>query len=350
MAGPAHVNQRQLRAAYTRQPDAEDFQSRKLVVTRPRIRLVAVDPEDRSRVDDHKRRACGKTDYGSLHAAILYNQAGVPFAGDAYDVGGYERDEVKFGFNIAINAKKQRAAVAALADHPKTDRRHCAEIIGAIKRRRRPIEQHFCSDAGVRLMRIDSQLILSALRAVNDNGDPALPVHDSLIVPARCANRTAGKMVGCFEQTIGRASPCRVGIQQPERYNQMRAGLVPNRKRRCCQRRSGAPTRGTGPLRLAAGGSDPRWHCWRGKPWLAIRQQNYAASKWSQLERQLILGQRPSPIASVPRRASISVFFHDNQFRLGNRVKSSLPGIHPHLRLPSVARQVIALSRVGLIS
>jgi hypothetical protein len=207
MAGPAHVNQRQLRAAYTRQPDAEDFQSRKLVVTRPRIRLVAVDPEDRSRVNDHKRRACGKADHGSLHAAILYNQAGVPFAGDAYDVGGYERDEVKFGFNIAINAKKQRAAVAALADHLKTDRRHCADMIGAIKRRRRPIEQHFCSDAGVRLMRIDSELILSALRAVNDNGDPALPVHDALIVSKRCANQAAEKMVEFFEWIGKRAVP-----------------------------------------------------------------------------------------------------------------------------------------------
>jgi hypothetical protein len=153
-------------------------------------------------------------DYGSLHAAILYNQAGVPFAGDAYDVDGFERNEVKLGFNIAINAKNWPAAVAALADHLKTDRRHCAEIIGAIQRRHRPIKRHFCSDAGVRLMRIDSELILSALRAVNDNGDPALPVHDSLIVPARCANQTAAKMVESFEQIVGRVSPCRVKIKR----------------------------------------------------------------------------------------------------------------------------------------
>jgi hypothetical protein len=31
--------------------------------------------------------------------------------------------------------------------------------------------------------------------------------------------------------------------------------MVPNRKRRCYQRRSGAPTRGTGPLRLALAGA-----------------------------------------------------------------------------------------------
>src|SRR5258708_10441490 len=44
------------------------------------------------------------------------------------------------------------------------------------------------------------------------------------------------------------------------------------------------------PTSTGAGGSDPLWLCWRGKPWLAIRWPGYAAFKRSQLERQLILG------------------------------------------------------------
>src|SRR5260370_907252 len=56
------------------------------------------------------------------------------------------------------------------------------------------------------------------------------------------------------------------------------------------------------PTSTGAGGSDPLWLCWRGKPWLAIRWRGYAASKWSQLERQLILGQRLSPIATLQHR------------------------------------------------
>src|SRR6266403_3473569 len=52
------------------------------------------------------------------------------------------------------------------------------------------------------------------------------------------------------------------------------------------------------PTSTGAGGSDPLWLCWRGKPWLAIRWRGYAASKWSQLERQLILGPRLSPVAT----------------------------------------------------
>src|SRR3979409_178887 len=56
------------------------------------------------------------------------------------------------------------------------------------------------------------------------------------------------------------------------------------------------------PTSTGAGGSDPLWLCWRGKPWLAIRWRGYAASKWSQLERQLIVGQRLSPIATSQYR------------------------------------------------
>ena len=56
------------------------------------------------------------------------------------------------------------------------------------------------------------------------------------------------------------------------------------------------------PTSTGTGGSDPLWLCWRGKPWLAIRWRGYAALKWSQLERQLILGRRLSPIATSQHR------------------------------------------------
>ena len=154
-----------------------------------------------------------EADYKSLHPTILYNEAGIRFSGDPYDVDGFERSDIKLGFVIAINAKNMPAAIAALADHLGTDRRHASNVIAAIKRRHKPIEKQFCSDAGVRLMRTDSELILTAMRAINDNGEPALPVHDSLIVPARCATQTTAKMVEVFEKIVGRVNPCSVNIK-----------------------------------------------------------------------------------------------------------------------------------------
>ncbi len=120
--------------------------------------------------------------------------------------------------------KHTAAAVAALAYHLGKERGHCASIIEAIQRRHKPILQQFCSDAGVRLMRIDSELILSALRGMHDAGHPAPPVHDALIVPARCAFQAADLMVQSFEKNVGRASPCTVKIKR-QNVLQMEEGL-----------------------------------------------------------------------------------------------------------------------------
>ena len=154
-----------------------------------------------------------EADYSALHASILYSEAKMKFAGDPYDIDGFDRPEVKLGFNIAINAKNERAAIAALAEHLGVDRHHAARVIAAIRHRHQPIERHFCSDAGVRLMRIDSELILTALKGLNAAGNAALPVHDALLVPARCVNLARAKMVESFEQIVGRINPCQIKIK-----------------------------------------------------------------------------------------------------------------------------------------
>src|SRR6202043_1281090 len=60
------------------------------------------------------------------------------------------------------------------------------------------------------------------------------------------------------------------------------------------------------PTSTGTGGREPLSPCWPGKPWLAIRWRGYAAFKWSQLERQLILGQRLSPIATSQHRPTLA--------------------------------------------
>jgi hypothetical protein len=157
--------------------------------------------------------ATAEADYTALHASILYGERGLRFLGDAYDVGDFPRDHVKLGFNIAVNARNQRAAMSALADDAGMSRANAAQLLAAIKKRHKPISEAFCSDAGVRLMRVDSELILGALRASNDAGFGALPVHDSLITPARFIDRAAEKMVESFETLVGRVNPCQIKIK-----------------------------------------------------------------------------------------------------------------------------------------
>jgi hypothetical protein len=154
-----------------------------------------------------------EADYAALHVSILYGERGIRFHGDAYAVDDFPRDQIKLGFNIAVNARNKRAAVGALANDAGISRANAAQLLAAIEKRHKPIGEAFCSDAGVRLMRIDSELILGALRASNKDGIPALPVHDSLIAPARFINLAAEKMVEAFETLVGRANPCQVKIK-----------------------------------------------------------------------------------------------------------------------------------------
>jgi hypothetical protein len=157
--------------------------------------------------------ATAVADYTALHAAILYNEHGQKFVGDPYDVGKFRRDHIKAGFNIAVNAPNRTSAVYALADRIGRSRSDASQILTAIDKRHQPISNAFCSDAGVRLMRIDSELILRALKASNDDGIPALPVHDALIAPIQSIDRVAENMVEAFETLIGRVNPCQIKIK-----------------------------------------------------------------------------------------------------------------------------------------
>lgn len=155
-----------------------------------------------------------EADYTALHASILYSERGIKFLGDAYDIDNFPRDQIKLGFNIALNARNKRAALGALAHDAGMSRANAAQLLVAIEKRHKEISEAFCSDAGVRLMRIDSELILGALGASNGDGIPALPVHDALIAPAHSIDRAAEKMFESFEKTVGRINPCQIKIKE----------------------------------------------------------------------------------------------------------------------------------------
>jgi hypothetical protein len=153
-----------------------------------------------------------EADYSAMHATILYNMVGVRFIGDPYDLAGYDRDEAKLAFNIALNAANKWVAVGALANRLGKDNIYCADLLRAIRAKHKPIEHYFCADAGISLMNADSELILSATKAVNATGDVALPVHDALVIPSRIAGLAQAKMVESFERKFGCLSPCKVKV------------------------------------------------------------------------------------------------------------------------------------------
>jgi hypothetical protein len=153
-------------------------------------------------------------DFAQLHAQIIYALRGIPLNGDAYETGDFSREEGKLAFNIAINAKSHLSAVTAIMHHLKLERRPAARLLKAITRKHRAVAEVFCSDAGVAMMRIDGDITVDAMLRCTAKGIAALPVHDSIIVPARYADQTAEIMAGAFAARFPNASPCKVRVKQ----------------------------------------------------------------------------------------------------------------------------------------
>jgi hypothetical protein len=122
-------------------------------------------------------------DYDAIHARIVYALHDRELDGDPYETGEFPREEGKLAFLIAINAPTTNSAIGAIADAVEIERQRAAKLLKAIKARHREVDGAFGADIGVKLMRIDSDI---ALRAVKDSVKadiPALPVHDTPSLP-----------------------------------------------------------------------------------------------------------------------------------------------------------------------
>jgi len=152
-------------------------------------------------------------DFGQFHAVIIYGLRGLPLVGDAYETAEFSRSQGKLAFSVALNAATERGAVAAIAHHLKLERGPASLLLRAIKSKHRLVADLFCSDAGVSLMRIDSDIILNAVKDCQSQGIAALPVHDSPVVPARHAGKAADAMVKAFACRIRQSTTCQVRIK-----------------------------------------------------------------------------------------------------------------------------------------
>ncbi|QIJ77449.1 hypothetical protein GU700_24405 [Methylobacterium sp. NI91] len=130
-------------------------------------------------------------DFEHIHPTLLYAIAGIPLTYDPYDTQVIERDHTKLALNVAINAPGGRTgAINALAWHPKwrkewkLDYRAAERAYDEVAKLNAPIARFLGSDAGIRLMGLDSRMCLSVLKGCRKAAIPALPVHDSFIVPA----------------------------------------------------------------------------------------------------------------------------------------------------------------------
>jgi hypothetical protein len=129
-------------------------------------------------------------DFCSMHVSLAYAMCGAKMEGDPYDIPGFTRQQGKLGLLTAFNATTLRAAIAALTDRRGgrpvfTSGKEAARLLEKVKIRHAPIASMLCSDAGMKLMNLDSKIMLAAVDRLIAQGIPSIPIHDSILVPAQ---------------------------------------------------------------------------------------------------------------------------------------------------------------------
>ena len=77
------------------------------------------------------------------------------------------------------------------------------KLVSELMEHHKPIRRFFGSDCGVYLQRLDGEMMLHILSVLAQEGIPALPVHDSVIVPRHAQNRTAEVMQTTYRHYMG---------------------------------------------------------------------------------------------------------------------------------------------------
>lgn len=151
----------------------------------------------------------GSTHYTGLRRAvkqmmsIMFNVRDEPEACQAF------RDRIrkaKRGEHTDKKAKILEMELAMEAEGFDVD-----DLISAIEEIHLPISHYFCSDVGVNLMYEDSCIMTTILECCMAEGIPALPIHDSILVQERNADRSEQIMEQAFTEYYaqnGGSAPC----------------------------------------------------------------------------------------------------------------------------------------------
>lgn len=149
-------------------------------------------------------------DYSGLHPTLLALEVGHRLTGDRYDLGTQicadiplldQRKVVKQLILITINAKSRNSAIKGFQDKFKGYKKKSLEkLLDAFINKHPFLDNILCSDQGIRLMNVDSNITTHIINQFVRLGIPILPIHDSYIVKTKDRELLKSAMsVACIE-------------------------------------------------------------------------------------------------------------------------------------------------------
>src|SRR5713101_400974 len=124
-------------------------------------------------------------DYGQLFPRLAYLEAGhLPPDGDLYDItgGGLHREGWKQLLNALLLTGKRLGNWPEGARGTFPPGTTLRDVVHAISERHAPIAHLFGCGVGIRLMRLESEMLIATLCGLFERGVTSLPLHDSVLV------------------------------------------------------------------------------------------------------------------------------------------------------------------------
>ena len=154
-------------------------------------------------------------DYSGMLIAQLYAAQSEQMAGDAYSLGlpedhPFDRTILKKIILLAINSENLTSAVNDASYHIRKEwkevvftNKQVKEVIQLFKARHPLIADQIASDAGIRLMRQDSDIAEIIISQFTEEDIPVLTIHDSFIIQWDQAEKLRERMFAAFEKVTG---------------------------------------------------------------------------------------------------------------------------------------------------
>jgi len=163
-------------------------------------RLASIKIDDDSMVE---------LDYGQIGLLLLYGIEGCkPPAGDLYDLSEYGlpvslRPGIKKVTQAAINSPRPLSRMPQGARKTISKMIPLAKVMEAIRQRHPEIAHRFGGGIGLRIMRLESDILMDVLLSLKDRKIVALPVHDAVLVNASHEQEAKQVMIETFQQHTG---------------------------------------------------------------------------------------------------------------------------------------------------
>lgn len=174
-------------------------------------------------------------DFKALHPRILYDTKGIDIGlRDPYQIPltGYNpkllRSVCKLALNIMFNSKDKRSAYRALNFKVMekldvatlSDIRYCpgkiesSRILDYLYETNKEISEYFYSDAGARLQKLDSEIMMDVVSYFVQRGKVIIPVHDSCVVREEDELEAKEQMIEAYHDHVGSKLNCIVERKQ----------------------------------------------------------------------------------------------------------------------------------------